>query len=1002
MALIGVLGKLALRSRLEKIWQRRRLERRNPQSCRLSVEPLEVRTMPAAAGTWQPLAPTNPASGPTDTQLALLLSDGTVMIQQMGIPSNAWYRLAPDATGNYATGTWSPLASMNEKRWVFASAMLQDGRVFVLGGDHSSPDEFTNTAEIFDSTAGPQGAWKYVASIPTPPSGIHLPPGQTASQWGEGSIEVIANGNVFAPYSLGPTTYLYNPSTNTWTAGPQKLRNDYSGEEAWVKLPDNSILSYDLSGSLIPGVFHGQRYVPNTGQWVDESKVSATNPPQLLSSKTVGNGDDNAFLLPDQRVWFAGGDGNSAYFTPSTDTWSAGPQLPSAMYNGAMTLFGATDNPGAMLPNGDVLIALSPVIPRVNGGDTYPTATHIYEFNPTNQTFTDVTPPGLSNENAVFLTMLNLPTGQVLLTNEYGQMQVYTPPGLPVNSWRPTISGAQKNADGSYTLTGTQLNGISEGSNAGDDWQMASNYPIVQLKDPSGNVFYARTYNWSSTGVATGNTPGTVNFQLPAGLAAGSYSLSVIANGIASQPIAFTNPSGPSVNLSGGFANATGVLSVNGSAAINGSALRLTDGKPHEAASAFSSNPLDVTKFNSQFNFRLTKATADGFTFTIQGAAPTALGAGGAGLGYGGIASSVAVKFDIYNNAGEGNDSTGLYTNGASPTTAGSIDLTKTGINLHSGHTFHVAMRYDGVTLSVSITDTTTNATATQSYKVNIPSIVGGSVAYVGFTGGTGGLAAIQDILSWTYAPGLPPPATPANVTAGASFGQVALSWSAADGAATYNVYRSTTPGAEGNVPFKTGLASTSFADAGLTNGTAYYYQVSAVNSAGESGRSAEISVTPQPFTIKINFSSDTNQVPVGYVTDIGQAYGPRSNGLSFGWNVDNTANARDRDAASAPDGRYDSFIHMQKPAGSDEFWQVAVPNGTYSVHLAAGDPSAIDSVFAIDADGVLALSGTPTAANHWLENTVTVPVTDGRLTIRNAPGSSNNKIDYIDIAQIA
>jgi fibronectin type 3 domain-containing protein len=530
----------------------------------------------------------------------------------------------------------------------------------------------------------------------------------------------------------------------------------------------------------------------------------------------------------------------------------------------------------------------------------------------------------------------------------------------------------------------------------------------------------ASSYNVyrSATAGGEGATPYqtgvTTNFFSDSGLPGNStyyYRITAVGAGGESAPCPEVAAATPklSLDLSGGFANATGLLSVNGSAAINGSALEVTDGKPHEAGSAFSSNLLDVTNFTTQFDFRLTNATADGFTFTIQGAAPTALGAAGAGLGYGaaiaggagGIANSVAVKFDIYNNAGEGNDSTGLYINGASPTTAGSIDLTKNGIDLHSGHTFHVAMRYDGVTLSVAITDTTTNATATQSYKVSIPSIVGGSMAYVGFTGATGGLGAVQEILSWTYVPALAPPATPANVTAGASFGQVALSWSAADGAATYNVYRSTSPGAEGDAPFKTGLASTSFADTGLTNGTAYYYQVSAVNSAGESGRSAEILVTPQPFTTKINFSNNTTQVPVGYVNDIGQAYGPRSNGLSFGWNADNTANARDRDVTSSPDERYDSFIHMQKPAGSDAFWQIAVPNGTYSVHLAAGDPSAIDSVFAIDADGVLALGGTPTATNHWLENTVTVPVTDGRLTIRNAPGSSNNKIDYIDIAQI-
>jgi hypothetical protein len=539
MAFLGLLSQLTLCSRLEKISRRPRLRPKNTSCRRLFVEPLEVRTMPAV-GAWQPLATTNPGSGPTDTQLALLLSDGTVMVQPKGIPTSVWYRLAPDASGNYATGTWSPLASMNEQRWVYSSAMLQDGRVFVLGGSHSSPDAFTNTAEIFDPTAGPQGTWKYVASIPTPPTGIQLPPGTTASQWGEGSIEVIANGNVFASYFNGPSTYLYNPSTNTWTSGPQKLRNDPSGEEAWVKLPDNSILSYDLSGSLISGVFHAQRFFWNTGQWVDESNVSATNPPQLLSSKTVGNGDDNAFELPDRRIWFIGGDGNSAYFTPSTDSWSAGPVLPSAMYNGVLTQYGATDNPGAMLPNGNVLVALSPVVPRTSSGDTYPTSTHIFEFNPLKQTFTDVTPPGLSNENAVFLTMLNLPTGQILLTNEFGQMQIYTPTGTPVNWWRPTISSIQTNANGSFTLTGTELNGISEGSNAGDDWQMATNYPIVQLQDSSGNVFYARTYNWSSTGVTPGNIPRTVNFQLPAGLPAGTYSLSVSANGISSLPTSFT------------------------------------------------------------------------------------------------------------------------------------------------------------------------------------------------------------------------------------------------------------------------------------------------------------------------------------------------------------------------------------------------------------------------------------------------------------------------------
>src|SRR5262249_24327793 len=119
----------------------------------------------------------------------------------------------------------------------------------------------------------------------------------------------------------------------------------------------------------------------------------------------------------------------------------------------------------------------------------------------------------------------------------------------------------------------------------------------------------------------------------------------------------------------------------------------------------------------------------------------------------GGIPKSVAVKFDLYNNQGEGTNSTGLYTNGAAPTNVGSINLGNTGINLHSGHAFYVGMTYDGTTLTVTLTDEATQATARQSYKIDIPGTVGGTQAYIGFTGGTGGLTAIQEILDWAYIP---------------------------------------------------------------------------------------------------------------------------------------------------------------------------------------------------------------------------------------------------------
>lgn len=76
---------------------------------------------------------------------------------------------------------------------------------------------------------------------------------------------------------------------------------------------------------------------------------------------------------------------------------------------------------------------------------------------------------------------------------------------------------------------------------------------------------------------------------------------------------------------------------------------------------------------------------ADGFTFTIQNTSPYALGGSQAGLGYVGIHHSLAVKFDLLNNAGEGPNSVGVFTAG-NILTVPAIDLTGSGIDLHSGH----------------------------------------------------------------------------------------------------------------------------------------------------------------------------------------------------------------------------------------------------------------------------------------------------------------------------
>ncbi|MEY9910207.1 putative HAF family extracellular repeat protein [Catenulispora sp. MAP12-49] len=150
-------------------------------------------------------------------------------------------------------------------------------------------------------------------------------------------------------------------------------------------------------------------------------------------------------------------------------------------------------------------------------------------------------------------------------------------------------------------------------------------------------------------------------------------------------------------------------------------------------------------------------------------------------------------------------------------------------------------------------------------------------------------------------------------------------------------------------------------------------------------------------FAATVNFEPAGAPVPTGYAADTGAVYGARSGGLTYGWNIDNAVNTRDRDSATSPDQRYDTLIHMER-TGSATVWELAVPNGRYTVHVVSGDPDNIDSVYKISVEGVLTVSGTPTAANHWIEGTSLVTVSDGRLTITNAAGSSNDKLDYVDV----
>jgi hypothetical protein len=277
----------------------------------------------------------------------------------------------------------------------------------------------------------------------------------------------------------------------------------------------------------------------------------------------------------------------------------------------------------------------------------------------------------------------------------------------------------------------------------------------IQDASPTPTIYYAINGPASTSSTPfTGSTSVTVSQSETINAVATSPGLSVSPQASAT----YTIGSGAGVNFGNGFSSSASTMTFNGKTQLDDTRLQLTDGLLNEAGTAWFKTPVNIQKFSTNFLFQLSNPLADGITFTIQNAGLTALGPAGGGLGYGpddlggtgGIAKSVAIKFDLYSNNGESGDSTGLYTNGASPTTP-AIDMTSSGLDLHSGNAISAALVYDGTKLTLTLTDGVANKTFTTNWTVNIPQIVGGNTAFVGFTGGTGGLAASQKILTWSF-----------------------------------------------------------------------------------------------------------------------------------------------------------------------------------------------------------------------------------------------------------
>jgi hypothetical protein len=183
--------------------------------------------------------------------------------------------------------------------------------------------------------------------------------------------------------------------------------------------------------------------------------------------------------------------------------------------------------------------------------------------------------------------------------------------------------------------------------------------------------------------------------------------------------------------------------------------------------------------------------------------------------------------------------------------------------------------------------------------------------------------------------------------------------------------------------------------------------RATATDNFGASATSAPVTINilaplgTNAYAVKVNFQTNSAALVPGHLPDAGLVFANRGNGYSYGWDLDNTAHSRYRNSVNAYDLRYDTFNHLQKPGGGTT-WEIAVPNGTYQVRLVAGDPDFFDGNFQLAVEGLLLVSGAPSTTTRWLEGIGIVTVTDGRLTVSNAPGAGNNKICFIEITSLA
>ena len=498
--------------------------RLNPLPPKKDATVLKATQALAPSSPWQLLTHQPPVLDPVNCgpNNPLLLTDGTVILADAGCQDR--WKLTPDQFGSYVNGTWTQLASLpaDYSPLYYASAVLPDGRVIIEGGEYNFlTPVWTDKGAIYDPLAD---TWTPVA--PPPFFGGFGPFPRTI---GDAQSVVLFDGTFMLANALTRDTALLDATTLTWRPTGQN-KFDVHDEEGWTLLPNKKVLTVDAYVfQYDPTGINFELYNPASGKWTSPGGGTRV---QLWDSAADCGGRrfasfevGPAVLMNDGSVFATGANACGAAHTAIyKGSWKAGPDFPDDL--------GIADGPAALEPNGKVLMMASPFI--------FQTPSTFLEWD--GNSLTVVPPaPNAANDSSFYGNMLVLPTGQILFT-DFFFVSVYNPTGSYNPAWAPRIQSAPARVSpgGAYIISGHLFNGMSQGAAYGDDWQSATNYPLVRItNNATGHVFYSRTHDHSSMGVAFNGIVST-HFDVPPNQELGPSQLVVVANGIPSTPVSVT------------------------------------------------------------------------------------------------------------------------------------------------------------------------------------------------------------------------------------------------------------------------------------------------------------------------------------------------------------------------------------------------------------------------------------------------------------------------------